>query len=239
MTLPLDLPSLLLVIGVVGTIIGIAANSAKIHEYWVDRRFRKYPKEEPTKCEFLNFGLLLQITDPATMMVHHAITRRIKNISKKPLEQHFAFLFGDVPRSWNNLNLCVRGEGGNPIAIKEVNLDSPTRKEFSIELKPPLYPNEDTLYTVEWDWEEPQQYFEYTFVTLCRSSQVELIFPATKNYELSVYEVIRETREKRASDIKPKKRMIVGNEAKIVWSRDDIDMNTILRFEWQEPKAGS
>jgi hypothetical protein len=238
MSLPLDLPSLLLIIGVIGTVIGIAANSTKIHEYWVNRRLRKYSKEEPTKCEFLNFVLLLQMTDPEKI-VHHTMTRRIKNISNKPLEQHFAFLFGDVARSWKDLNLRVYGEDGNPINIKEVNLDSPTRKEFTIELKPPLYPNEDRLYMVEWDWEEPQRYFEYTFVTLCRSAQVEMVFPATKNYELSVYEVIRETREKRASDIKPKKRMIVGNEAKIVWSRNDIDMNTILRFEWQELKTGS
>lgn len=199
-------------------------------------RLKSYDKAEPSIYQFLDASLQLEITDLENMLVRHRYSRRVKNISDQARETHFCQIWGDIPRSWEDLNLEIYDEQGRTLDLEDITLDQPMRKEFLVKFREPLYPDDPTraslLYTVKWDWEEPKRCFEYTLVTQCDRLDFSLIFPKVADIKLRVYEIEPETGVRHLCAKRPRPTEIKGDKASIRWIDRDIRKRRRLRFTW-------
>jgi len=195
---------------------------------------RKVEQRIKTTTRFVNAKLELKITNLPNMMTHHILSRKFMNVSSKPIETHFVYIFGDTQKTFEDLHLSMKDESGKDLNILGINLDRPHRKEFTIKLNKPLYPftDESRICKIEWDWEEPERYFEYRFATECDNFEFSLIYPRDADFNLRVYEVNIETREKILSKIQLGPKEIIGEVCKVAWSVPYVTPNKLFRFEW-------
>jgi hypothetical protein len=141
----------------------VAPKSKKIGKLTADKLVK------PTyNFAFKEINIVLDVTDPATMLTHHTWVWKIENISKEPKEQVHYIISGDRPRDFKDMHVTVRDERGNSLEVLNVDTNKPMHKEFNVQLKNPMLPKQTKTLKLEYDWEEPERNFFYRVASDCK-----------------------------------------------------------------------
>jgi len=186
--------------------------------------------------EFNKIELLLDVTDPKSMKTHHTWIWDIKNISKKPLEQLYYSIGGDIPKDFSELNVKITDENKNNLEIISLDANRPHEKAFYVKLKKPLRrTHKNRIIKLEYDWEEPERVFEYVFSARCKKFKYAFTIPKGVPIKYRILEVIKELgMKKRVEDPAPKIKYL-SKKTQITWETDKnqkIRPNDAFEFQW-------
>jgi len=181
---------------------------------------------------FNSIKIILQITNPKTMLTHHTLIWNIKNITKKPLEQIFYPIGGDVARKFDKLNVTVKDEKNNKLEIVDLTVNRPYEKEFKVKIKNPIkYGQKGRILKLEYDWEEPERTFDYTLAAACKTFKYYFSIPTGVEIKRRVLEVNRNLgimkHPKKAPEMKIQK-----NKTVITWNTKNLKAHDSFRFVW-------
>lgn len=178
--------------------------------------------------------LELTVLDPEKMLVQHKRTYEVVNTSKEPIKNvlHGIAMDVEVP-DINDLNIEVYDEKHRECKITSINVDKPDSKEFTTEFSEPIT-REDTgkKYTLQYEVQEPERYFENAFLIDCQKFTMSFKYPMNAGIKRpQLLEINQETEESIPSIIAPN----ISNtdtEEIIRWEIEDIPKGKTYRIEW-------
>ena len=176
----------------------------------------------------------LTIKNPDTMLTHHKRYYEITNISDDPIYHVLHGIATDVEKySFSDLNIKIYDENNRDLKISSINIDKPDCKEFTTQFNQPIIKGEQARsYTLEYDVEEPERYFENAFLIDCKSLEFSLNYPLNgKIKDPILYTINQETEAKTKSDLQPVVEKNEGNE-KRTWKIEDNIKGQTFRIEW-------
>lgn len=167
-------------------------------------------------------------TDLKTDLIHYRRVYELKNVSDSPINHIVHGITSDIEKTFDDLHIRVYDENGNDLKISSISIDKPMHKEFTTIFSAPIENGEQRRFTLEYDLEEPNRYFENAFLVAC--DKFVFTFDLAENIKAPVINEINiETGEKKKSSTQPT----------IVKSGEDnkIDYNSTDRREY-ETKGG-
>ncbi len=176
----------------------------------------------------------LSIIDPKTMLVQHKRTYQVVNISNDPIYHVLHGLATDVEKySINDLNVQVYDEHNHEMKISSINVDKPTSKEFTTAFNKPILKGEkDRMYTLVYEVEEPERYFENAFLIDVNNFVFNFKYPVNGcDCKPVFYDINQETDQKTKSKIQPEISKI-GDYYIAKYVRDENIKGETLRIEW-------
>jgi hypothetical protein len=185
------------------------------------RKTTLYPK--------LEMSIIMK--DAQKQLVHYKRTYEIANISDEPIYHVLHGITSDVDKTFDDLHVNIYDEGNRVLRVSSISIDRPRQKEFTTLFNKPIEKNEKGRhYTLEYDVEEPERYFENAFLVNCDRFIVNIDFPAGSKPPV-LYEVSLETEEKKKSKIQPS---LTKSAGRLVgrWMKKDVAPGTSFRFEW-------
>lgn len=191
-------------------------------------------EERKTSSRFLfNFiGIELEIKDIKTMMAHHKMTWNLINVSSEPVERVFYYLDGDVPRSFQDMNVVVKDEEDRELEILSLNVNKPYHKEFFVKFRKPLKPGEKgRMAVLEYDWEETERHYFYRFASDSKKFNFALTVPKELDVNQKVVKVDTETGEKTYATI-PAIVKRLPDKTEVTWSAGNLRAYDAYRFDW-------
>jgi hypothetical protein len=175
----------------------------------------------------------LTVIDPQEMLVQHKRTYEIENISDEPIKHVLHGIATDVDKySINDLNLQVYDESVKEMRISSINVDKPTSKEFTTQFNRPIVKGEKgRKYTLIYEVEEPQRYFENAFLIDVQKFTLNLIYPKSLKTKPTIYYINQETEEKTKSEVQP---IIEEAENCFVarYTRNENIKGETIRLDW-------
>lgn len=192
--------------------------------------------DDPRKnFEFISVRIQLEVTDLKSMMTHHTWIWNIKNTSKEPLTALFYDIGGDVPRDFSKLNVKVTDENNKMLDILMIGKDKPFQKQFHIKLSKPIKKNQTGRFVkLEYDWEEPDRNFGYSFTTKCKKFSYFFIAPKELQIKHKILEVIKGLGEKRMAE-PPAKIRYLKDHTEVIWEtskKHKINPYDEFEFHW-------
>lgn len=172
------------------------------------------------------------IFDARKMLVHYKRRYEIENISEKPIHKVLHGIATDVGKNFDELNIVTYDENKLPLKISSISVDKPYQKEFTTIFNKPISKGDRSrYYTLEYDVEEPEKYFENTFLVGCEKFTVYFDLPLSIR-SLTIYESSLETGnyKKIRSQSKLHQTSTKRNLAK--WTKRNIHEGQSFRFEW-------
>ena len=172
------------------------------------------------------------IIDVRKMLVHYKRRYEIENISEKPIHKVLHGIATDVGKNFDELNIVTYDENKLPLKVSSISVDKPYQKEFTTIFNKPIPKGERSrYYTLEYDVEEPEKYFENTFLVGCEKFTVYFDLPLSIK-SLVIYESSLETGDykKIRSQSKLYQASTKRNLAK--WTKRNIHEGQSFRFEW-------
>lgn len=175
----------------------------------------------------------LSLLDTKTMLVQHKRTYDIENISNEPIKHVLHGIATDVDKiSINDLNVEIFDEAGREMKISSINVDMPTCKEFTTEFNTPVIKGEkDRQYTLIYEVEEPERYFENAFMIDVNNLVFHFQYPKSFECSPKMYNVNQETEEKTLA----KQQLeieTVGNYYVAKYERHENIKGETMRLEW-------
>jgi hypothetical protein len=181
---------------------------------------------------FTKVEIFLNIKDPATMLAHHTWIWHVVNQTDQPVDRVFYYLVGDRPRDFPDLNVKVVDEDGKELLIKSLNVNKPYRKEFFVQLNKPLKPHQQgRLVKLEYDWEEPDKHFYYTFSSDCKKYRFLLTAPKEMPLSQKVARVSPETGDIVYAST-PATVRFLKDRTEVEWASANIPAFDAYRFDW-------
>jgi len=176
----------------------------------------------------------LTVMDPATMLVQHKRTYEMVNTSQEPIKNVLHGIAIDVEKATvDDLNVSVYDENNRNMKISSINVNRPDCKEFTTEFIEPILKGETgKKYTLVYEVEEPERYFENAFLVDCQKLTLGFKYPQNHGIKQPIlYEVNQETEAKSKSNIEP---IIESNDKFEVlkWRMTDIPKGQTFRIEW-------
>ncbi len=176
----------------------------------------------------------LTVLDPKTMLVEHKRTYEIGNKSDDPIYHVLHGLATDVEKkSLDDLRVQVFDEAGRGMKISSINVNHPTTKEFTTGFNKPILKGEkNRKYTLIYEVEEPNRYFENAFLIDVNKFDLNFKYPAN-GFDCNpiLYYVNQETDEKTKSE----KQLVIekNGEYNIAkFSNDENPKGETIRIEW-------
>ena len=176
----------------------------------------------------------LTIKDADTMLTHHNRFYEIANKSDDPIYHVLHGIATDVEKySFTDLNIKIYDENNHDLKISSINVDSPDCKEFTTQFNEPIIKGEKArTYTLEYDVEEPERYFENAFLIDCSYLELGIEYPKNgKIKEPLLFTINQESDEKTKSDLEPIIENNGGNE-KRTWQIKESVKGQTFRLEW-------
>ncbi|MGH9876573.1 MAG: adenylate/guanylate cyclase domain-containing protein [Nitrososphaerales archaeon] len=175
----------------------------------------------------------LEIKKPETMLVHHKRVYHLRCTSNEPIETVLHGIATDVPKSLADLNVTTTDENGRELKITGINFDKPFQKEFTTTFNKPIYKGEkDRSYTLEYDVEEPERYFENYFAVNCKQYDMSLIYERDAGVKPAVYDVNVEKDSRTKSARQPKVTEEGDHLLRAIWTRKAVVQGQAFRIEW-------
>ncbi len=176
----------------------------------------------------------LTIKDPATMLVEHKRTYEVVNTSKEPIKNVLHGIATDVEKaSIDDLKVRVYDENHRNLRISSINVNKPDCKEFTTEFMEPIVKGDTgRKYTLVYEVEEPERYFENAFLIDCQKLTLGFTYPQNHDIQQPIlYEINQETEAKSKSNIEP---TIDSNDkfVTVKWRMTDIPKGETFRIEW-------
>ena len=181
-----------------------------------------------------SIDLELTVLEPERMLVQHKRTYEVVNISNEPIKNvlHGIAMDVNIP-DFNDLNIQVFDEKDRECKITSINVDKPDCKEFTTEFSEPIT-KEDTgkKYTLQYEVEEPERYFENAFLIDCQKFNMAFKYPTGNGIKRpQLLEIHQETEKSTPSKIAPKITQD-GKFEKIKWEISDIPKGRTYRIDW-------
>jgi hypothetical protein len=174
----------------------------------------------------------MHIKDAKSMLVRYKRTYQIENISSEPIYHVLHGITTDVDMTFDDLDIKVYDEKNRPLKISSISLDKPRQKEFTTVFNEPIEKGEKGRhYTLEYEVEEPERYFENAFLVYCEKFVVNIDYPAKMKPPV-VSEVNLETEEKKKSKAQPAVARGGNGRCTAKWTRKEISPGLSFRFEW-------
>ncbi|RJQ26776.1 hypothetical protein C4565_06220 [Candidatus Parcubacteria bacterium] len=175
----------------------------------------------------------LTVIDPEKMLVQHKRIYEIENISDEPIKHVLHGIATDVEKySINDLNIQVYDDSQKEMKISSINVDKPTSKEFTTQFNRPIVKGEKgRKYTLIYEVEEPERYFENAFLIDVHKLSLNLTYPKSMKMQPTIYYINQETEEKTKSEIQP---TIQQNGDYLVanYVRNENIKGETIRLEW-------
>lgn len=173
----------------------------------------------------------MHFKDAKTSLVHYKRTYSIENIADEPIYHVLHGITTDVDKEFDDLNIKVYDENGRALKVSSISIDKPRQKEFTTLFNKPIESGEkNRYYTLEYEVEEPERYFENAFLVNCNKFVLNVEHPAGMDTPL-IYEVNLETEEVKKS----KTQLAVsnaGSSRKAKWMKKDIAPGQSFRIKW-------
>jgi len=193
----------------------------------------EYLKMQKTTL-YTKISVDLTIKNFETMLVHHKREYEVLNIHDEPINHVLHGIATDVEKySINDLNIKVYDENKRDMKISSINVDSVNCKEFTTQFNQTINKGDEGRgYTLEYDVEEPERYFENAFLIDCKKLLFSLTYENTFDVnQVNLWIINQETDEKIKSKTVP---TIEKNEksTKISWDIKDSVKGQTFRVEW-------
>jgi len=190
-------------------------------------------EQKKPKFEFNEVEIKLDVKDPKTMLTNHVWKWNLTNITDKPLNHLFYSVGGDTPKDISEMNLKITDKNKDELEILSIEKDKPIEKEFFVKLNKPLGKNQRGVYTLEYDWEEPERVFEYILPTKCKKFRYIFTMPKGVKMKNRILEIVKELGYKTRVDPPPKIRFL-KNKTEITWeTAKNRIINPYDSFEFQ------
>ena len=148
----------------------------------------------------------LSIENLDTMLVHHKRYYEIENTTDEPIYHVLHGIATDVEKyAFDDLNIKIYDENNHDLKISSININKPDCKEFTTKFNQPIIKGEkERSYTLEYDVEEPEKYFENAFLIDCQDLVLSIKYPNNPKINgVTLYTINQETDEKTKSEISP------------------------------------
>lgn len=173
------------------------------------------------------------IKDPTIMRLKYKRLYEIENISDEPIYQVLHGIATDIPKTFEELNIKVYDNENQNLIISSISVDKPFQKEFTTVFNRPILKEEKgKFYVLEYEVEEPDRYFENTFLVDCHEFIINFDYPITMAPPI-VYDTSLESHEKKYCDKQPVVIEINKGRATARWKRMNIFQGQSFRFEWK------
>ena len=176
----------------------------------------------------------LTVLDTEKMLVQHKRTYEVVNISNEPIKNVLHGIATDVNiPDFNDLNIKVYDEKDRECKITSINIDKPDCKEFTTEFSEPIT-KQDTgkKYTLQYEVEEPERYFENAFLIDCQKFNMAFNYPTGNGIKRpQLLEINQETEKSTPSKIIPKITQN-GELERVKWEMVDIPKGRTYRIDW-------
>jgi len=181
-----------------------------------------------------SIDLELTVLDSEKMLVQHKRTYEVTNISNEPIKNvlHGIAMDVNIP-NFNDLNIEVYDEKHRNCKISSINVDKPDCKEFTTEFNEPIC-KDDTgkKYTLQYEVEEPERYFENAFLIDCQKFNMSFKYPTGNGIKRpQLLEINQETEASTPSKIIPKITQ-EGESEKVRWEMVEIPKGKTYRIDW-------
>jgi len=175
----------------------------------------------------------LKIIDAESLLTHHKRVYTVENVSEEPIHAVLHGIATDVPKSFAELNIRTSDELGKELKITSINLDKPYQKEFTTAFNTPIYKGEkNRSYTLEYDVEEPERYFENYFSVNCKKFTTSLVYPTDTGFRPVVYDVNVENERKTKCKTQPTVKEVEDGLVKAIWTKTNVLESQAFRLEW-------
>lgn len=176
----------------------------------------------------------LTVIDPKKMLVQHKRTYEVINTSQDPIKTVLHGIAMDVNKEdINELNIQVYDEKHRECKITSINVDKPDCKEFTTEFNEPITKGDSgKSYTLIYEVEEPERYFENAFLIDCQHCVLSFKYPigcGIKRPEF--YDISQESETKTKSDLIPTIEKGTNFEV-IKWDMYELLKGKTFRIEW-------
>jgi hypothetical protein len=112
-----------------------------------------------------------------------------------------------------------------------LNVNKPYQREFYVRLKKPIRPNEKKRSTIlEYDWEEPDRHYMYTFASECKNLKYILYVPKELQINQKVLTVDRGSGDKRYAESATVR--YLDDRTEVTWSGSNFHIHDTYRFDW-------
>ena len=176
----------------------------------------------------------LSVIDPGKMLVQHKRTYEVANTSNEPIKNVLHGIAMDVNKEdINDLNIQVYDEKHRECKITSINVDKPDCKEFTTQFSDPITKGETgRKYTLVYEVEEPERYFENAFLIDCQHYLMSFKYPINSGIKRpELYEISQESETKTNSPIVPT--IEKGSNFEVVkWEMVNLIKGKTLRIEW-------
>jgi len=176
----------------------------------------------------------LTIKDPKTMLVEHKRTYEVVNTSREPIKNVLHGIAIDVEKDTiDDLKVHVYDEEHHELKISSINVNKPDCKEFTTEFTTPIVKGDvGRKYTLVYEVEEPERYFENAFLIDCQRLDFGFTYPLENGIKRPILnEINQETEAKTKSNVQP----TIDSNGKLEtvrWIMKDIPKGKTLRIEW-------
>lgn len=184
----------------------------------------------PFRFVYNNIKVELHVENQRTWMTHHVLTWNFTNISKDDMGSLSYSIDGDKPRPFRELNLMVTDQRGIEQELMTLDVNKPEHKEFHFKLNKLVPPGKQGFARIEYDWQEPNRYYYYSFASQCKNFQFLVTVPKGVDVTQRVYRVNYHTKEKTYAA--PAKVRYRRNKAEVTWSAQNIPANDAYEFHW-------
>ena len=180
---------------------------------------------------FKAVDIVLDVTEPTTLLTHHTWVWKLENISKEPKEQVHYIIDGDKERDFKDLHVTVKDERGNNLEILTVDVNKPTHKEFNVKMRNPMLPKQVKTLKLEYDWEEPDRSFYYRVASDCKD--FTYLFSISKEAQIKtrVLRVDAETGYRVYASPNPVVKYL-DDKTVVSWSKNNLKAFDAYQFQW-------
>ncbi len=181
-----------------------------------------------------SIDLELTVLESEKMLVRHKRTYEVVNISNEPIKNvlHGIAMDVNIP-DFNDLKIQVYDEKGRECKITSINVDKPDCKEFTTEFSEAITKEDKgRKYTLQYEVEEPERYFENAFLIDCQKFNMAFKYPTENGIKRpQLLEINQETEKSTPSKIDP---IITrdGKFEKVKWEISDIPKGRTFRIDW-------
>lgn len=204
----------------------VAPRSKKVEKLTEDKLVK------PTyNFAFKAVDIVLDVTEPTTLLTHHSWVWKLENISKEPKEQVHYIIDGDKERDFKDLHVTVKDERGNNLEILTVDVNKPTHKEFNVKMRNPMLPKQVKTLKLEYDWEEPDRSFYYRVASDCKD--FTYLFSISKEAQIKtrVLRVDAETGYRVYASPNPVVKYL-DDKTVVSWSKSNLKAFDAYQFQW-------
>ena len=190
------------------------------------------PPDVPSKnFRFERVELILDVKNPKTMMTHHTQVWELENVSNEPKDMINYIIDGDAPKKFVDLHVSVKDSKGKKLKIIALDAKNPIHKELTIKLDKPIKPGNLKILKLEWDWEEPNRNYVYTFSSECKRFRYILKISKRIDLKQRVLKIVPAIAYAEIAPPPPVVRYHNG-KTKVLWERKNILAHDAFKLEW-------